>query len=311
MISSRTILLLLGATACCAWGHAQTAIGNLTASDASVQGAVIVSAKDTRLLSGSSVSAGQDAASLQLTRGGEVRVCPRSSLSVTASQSGKELMLALGTGAIETHYRLSGSADIVLTPDFRIMLAGPGIFHFAFFSDVHGNTCVRALPFDSSSVIVSELMGDGVYQVGPGEQAWFRGGTVKDANNQVPPDCGCPAPVATPRREVAATGPASAGDGPDSSVTAPLPPTAPDEVKVTVDAPFVFRADDVPAIPSAPLVATLRLEQMAGLMLPPPLPPAPAASPAGPTARPQPKSDAAEKKGLLRRLRSLLTTIFR
>ena len=83
------------------------------------------------MLSGSSIQAGAQTATLKLERGGSLLVCPGTKLSITASQNGRDLMFSLNSGNLEMNYPLGASADTLLTPDLHLLMPGPGTVHVA------------------------------------------------------------------------------------------------------------------------------------------------------------------------------------
>lgn len=216
------------------FANAQGPVGEVFASDASVHGSVTFAAGGAQVMSGSQVAAGDRPAILKLARGGTVRICPKTILTVSSSLSGRSLLYSLDKGQIEFHFDLSSEADAVQTPDYRIQFIGPGHFDLAMCANNRGELRLRGRN-SSAAIIVSEMLGDGVYQAPAGSSLDFHGGSVRDVTSPDGTLCGCDEPPVlkpvAPAVEVAAK--------PEPPPSSELPP----ETHVQVDAPFVYSAD--------------------------------------------------------------------
>jgi hypothetical protein len=244
---------------------AQQAIGELYATDASVKGSVILAGSGTSVLSGSSIAAGAQSATLKLERGGSLLVCEGTKLSITASQSGRELLFSLNSGNLELNYPLGAEADTLLTPDFRLLLPGPGTIHVAVRVTPQGDTCVQSLPWNVSAIVVSESMGDATYQVKPDEAVLFKGGHLSQASPSKS-NCGCPKSQPTPTQVAKTAPPPAASPQPAQPLAAAPLPSA--EQHIAVEAPFIFRGND-PTPDLSQNIAFLKLENTKVVQLEP------------------------------------------
>lgn len=194
-------------------------IGDVYASDASVKGSVRETSAGLEVSNGAAITAGEHSATLRLSRGGQVRICPGTNLTVNSSPQGQELMFAMSAGSLEADYSIPFLADVVLTPDFRILISGPADVNVSITANKYGDACVRSRG-DNSYVVVSELMGDDFYHVKPDEQVAFHAGHVKDPDENSTMLCGCPAPSPLQRAEAP---PQQAPAAPPSQVAAAQP----------------------------------------------------------------------------------------
>ena len=296
---------------------AQQNIGELYATDASVKGSVILAGSGTSVLSGSQIAAGAQTATLKLERGGSVLVCPGTSLSVSASQSGRQLLFSVNSGNLELDYPIGSASDTLLTPDFRLLLPGPGKIHVAMRVNANGDTCVQSLPGNSSALEVSEAMGDQSYQVKEDEAVLFKGGHVQGAS-RMHQSCGCPAPAPTQVARVTTPPPS-----PAAAIPGKLPPTSGaalaaemDEAApvmpgahLTMDAPFVFSGEGVPPDMTA-VVAHLKLDNTQLVSLQPVVLPPGKQKKVESTTQTVAANSADEKRGVFSKIGAFFASMF-
>jgi hypothetical protein len=244
IVKKKHLLLLGVALAAAPVANAQNAVGEVFSGDASVRGSVLLSGRGTHVLSGSQVTAGDGAAVLKLERGGELRICPKTNLSLSADAAGKALVLGLNAGAMELNYSLPTAADLLLTPDFRLQLISPGSFHLAISVAADGDTCLRSLAGNDAAVFIAEAIGSDSYQLSPGKSVMFRAGKISGAT-QAPAVCGCPerTPEMVAKSEPAATAPETPKEMAKDAEAVPEHGAAAVAEHVEMDSTFAYRGD--------------------------------------------------------------------
>lgn len=244
MFKQFTVLVLLASSFALAQNPLE--VGELFASESTANGPVLLAGTGMSVVSGSQVAAGKSVATLRLARGGEIRLCPNASLTVSVVDANvpkteQELMLSMDAGSIELNYPLNDVGDILITPDFRLTLAGPGVFHFALGVNNRGDACINPLRGNSVSIIITEMLGNAVYQVKQDEAVLFAGGKL---SARIPLDepCGCPKPppVLEARQEEEEPKPPEKEKPADA---APQPVQRNDALHMEVQAPLVFNGN--------------------------------------------------------------------
>lgn len=197
---------------------AQQPIGRTSATEVKVSGAVDISHGETLLGNGSEITAGDQAVKIALQRGGELRLCSTSSVHLSkdssiADAASSALMMALDRGAIETSYTVGKYSDVLLTPDLRILISGPGQAQLSVRVNTQGDTCIDNHGAAAPYVTVSSELEGGAYRILADQRVTFQHGSLREVVDHEPEPCGCPATPAISVASAGSTGPNPAKPG--------------------------------------------------------------------------------------------------
>ena len=162
-----------------------------------VTGAMRIADGKAIIATSGTVTAGTKTTEVVLPRRGVLRVCASTSVHLASDATvpagdAPGLMMALDHGAIEASFATGRNSDIVLTPDFRILIGGPGAAEVKIRLAPHGDTCVDNPGANAPYVVVSSVFDGGAYRVQPGQRVMFQHGSLNAVVDQEKEPCGCP-----------------------------------------------------------------------------------------------------------------------
>jgi hypothetical protein len=274
---------------------------------ATVTGALEVAGGKAMIGAGGSVTSGTSVTQVVLPHRGVLRVCAATTVRLAADSSVPAgdtpgLLMAIDHGAMEMSFATTpaagSNADVVLTPDFRILIAGPGSSDLKVRLGEGGDTCVDNTGANAPYVVVTSLFDPGLYRVQPGQRVMFQHGSLNEVVDSETEPCGCPAHATSEANEF----PLAQSEG-LAPTPAPAPaPAQPASQPAAKVAPLVYPSNPPGNAETAPAAA-------------PPAQAAPAAAPAANSAASpaaeQTAAPAKEKKpGLFRRVGRFFRRIF-
>jgi hypothetical protein len=225
------------------------------------------------IASSGEVASGSETTPVELPRRGVLHVCASTTVHLSADSSvpaGETpgLMMALDHGAVEASFATGRNSDVLLTPDFRILISGPGAVDVKVRLGDHGDTCVDNSGTDAPYVLVSSVFDGGAYRVQPGQRVLFEQGSLHEVVDNEKESCGCPPPQPAPAQSN--TFPVAQSEGmaplPKRSPNPPVPPGQPAQTLP----PLVYNAAEHAPTPAPELAAA-----------PAPAPPSPPAKKPG------------------------------
>jgi hypothetical protein len=184
---------------------------------------------------GGSVTAGDRTATITLPKRGNLRICPTTKVNLTsdasianhlAANENPGLMMSLDRGAIETSMSTGQNSDVILTPDFRIVISGPGTAAVQVRLGDKGDTCVDNRGPNAPYVSVTSIFDGGLYRVQADQRVMFQHGSLNEVIDREKESCGCP-----PDPVVAAAPKKNEFPIAQSEGLAPLPPPPPNALQ--------------------------------------------------------------------------------
>jgi hypothetical protein len=257
-----------------------------------VTGALQVMGGKAIIAANGTVTAGSTTTEVDLPQRGTLNVCALTTVKLAADASvpaGEKpgILMAMDHGALEANFATGRNADVVLTPDFRILIGGPGPANVKVRLGQGGDTCVdnpinassRDPGVDAPYVLVTSVFDGSIYRVQPGQRVMFQHGSLKEVVDQEKEPCGCP-----PAQPQGNDFPLAQSEG-----LAPLKPAAP--------------------APARNASATQSLVYNAGATVPSPAAQTPVSAPAVATQTPAPSTHA-KKPGFFTRVGHFFRRIF-
>ena len=251
-------------------------------SAAKVTGTMELSEGKALITTSGEVTSGAHTTDVTLPLRGTLRVCASTTVKLAADSTipaGETpgLLIGLDHGAVEASFATGRNADVVLTPNFRILIGGEGSVEVKVRLAENGDTCVDNPGVDAPYVVVSSVFEDGAYRVQPGQRVMFQQGSLHQVVDNEKEPCGCP-----PAKPQGNEFPLAQSEG--LVPLAPAPPTTAQPVPPTTEAqsapPLVHNSAEPPQpAPETPPAAQPQSQPSASESTPP----AATAQPAAPT----------------------------
>ena len=170
------------------------------ASAAMVTGALQVANGRAMIATNGAITSGTNTTEVTLPHRGVLRVCSSTTVKIASDATVPKgevpgLMMVMDHGALEASFATGRNSDVLLTPDFRILIGGPGTADVKVRLAQHGDTCIDNAGVNAAYVLVTSVFDGGVYRVQPGQRVMLQHGSVYAVVDQEKESCGCPAPA--------------------------------------------------------------------------------------------------------------------